>query len=78
MQKLLLIFGTRPEAIKLCPVIRSLREDPSKFDVKVCVTAQHQPPLCAARWLHSMRTFRWLTWKPACALTICASLFQKK
>ena len=45
MQKLLLIFGTRPEAIKLCPVIRALREHPSKFDVKVCVTAQHREML---------------------------------
>src|SRR5260370_23783425 len=42
MRKILLIFGTRPEAIKLCPVIRSLREHPAHFDVKVCVTAQHR------------------------------------
>jgi UDP-N-acetylglucosamine 2-epimerase (non-hydrolysing) len=45
MHKILLIFGTRPEAIKLCPVIRSLREHNSKFDVKVCVTAQHREML---------------------------------
>jgi UDP-N-acetylglucosamine 2-epimerase (non-hydrolysing) len=45
MHKILLIFGTRPEAIKLCPVIRGLRENPDKFDVKVCVTAQHREML---------------------------------
>jgi len=45
MHKILLIFGTRPEAIKLCPVIRSLRERPSNFEVKVCVTAQHREML---------------------------------
>jgi UDP-N-acetylglucosamine 2-epimerase (non-hydrolysing) len=45
MHKILLIFGTRPEAIKLCPVIRGLREHPSKFDVRVCVTAQHRAML---------------------------------
>jgi len=45
MKKILLIFGTRPEAIKLCPVIRSLREHPSNFEVKVCVTAQHREML---------------------------------
>jgi UDP-N-acetylglucosamine 2-epimerase (non-hydrolysing) len=45
MHKILLIFGTRPEAIKLCPVIRSLREHPSNFQVKVCVTAQHRQML---------------------------------
>ncbi len=45
MHKILLIFGTRPEAIKLCPVIRGLRDHPNKFDVKVCVTAQHREML---------------------------------
>src|SRR3984885_13965123 len=45
MKKILLIFGTRPEAIKLCPVIRGLREYPSNFEVKVCVTAQHREML---------------------------------
>lgn len=45
MRKILLIFGTRPEAIKLCPVVRSLREHPGRFEVKVCVTAQHRQML---------------------------------
>jgi UDP-N-acetylglucosamine 2-epimerase (non-hydrolysing) len=45
VHKILLIFGTRPEAIKLCPVVRKLREDPLKFDVRVCVTAQHREML---------------------------------
>jgi UDP-N-acetylglucosamine 2-epimerase (non-hydrolysing) len=45
MHKILLIFGTRPEAIKLCPVIRGLRDHPNKLDVKVCVTAQHREML---------------------------------
>jgi len=45
MRKILLIFGTRPEAIKLCPVVRSLREHPAHFHVKVCVTAQHRAML---------------------------------
>jgi len=45
MRTILLVFGTRPEAIKLCPVIRALREHPAGFDVKVCVTAQHREML---------------------------------
>ena len=45
MHKVLLIFGTRPEAIKLCPVIRSLREIHTRFDVRVLVTAQHREML---------------------------------
>ena len=45
VHKILLIFGTRPEAIKLCPVIRKLREESGQFDVRVCVTAQHREML---------------------------------
>jgi UDP-N-acetylglucosamine 2-epimerase (non-hydrolysing) len=37
----LFVFGTRPEAIKLCPVVRHLRSRP-EFSVQVCVTAQHR------------------------------------
>jgi UDP-N-acetylglucosamine 2-epimerase (non-hydrolysing) len=45
MRTILFIFGTRPEAIKLCPVIRRLRANPADFDVRVCVTAQHRAML---------------------------------
>lgn len=41
----LFLFGTRPEAIKLCPVLRHLQSNPEAFDVKVCVTAQHRQML---------------------------------
>lgn len=41
MVKTLVVFGTRPEAIKLCPAVQHLRSLPD-FDVKVCVTAQHR------------------------------------
>jgi len=40
--RILFIFGTRPEAIKLCPLIHRLRLEPERFQVKVCVTAQHR------------------------------------
>jgi UDP-N-acetylglucosamine 2-epimerase (non-hydrolysing) len=45
MTKVLLIFGTRPEAIKLCPVLLHLRRRPHEFQVKCCVTAQHRQML---------------------------------
>ena len=45
MQRILFIFGTRPEAIKLCPVIHHLRQQAGEFDVRVCVTAQHRSML---------------------------------
>jgi UDP-N-acetylglucosamine 2-epimerase (non-hydrolysing) len=41
---ILVVFGTRPEAIKLFPVIHALRRNP-EFDVRVCVTAQHRQML---------------------------------
>ena len=44
MIRLLFVFGTRPEAIKLCPVILHLQSLP-EFDVRVCVTAQHRSML---------------------------------
>jgi len=41
----LCIFGTRPEAIKLCPLVRRMRLQQDRFEVKVCVTAQHRAML---------------------------------
>ena len=43
-RKVLLVFGTRPEAIKMAPVHAALRAD-SRLDVRVCVTAQHREML---------------------------------
>ena len=45
MKNLLFIFGTRPEAIKLSPLIIKCQELPEKFNVKVCVTGQHKEML---------------------------------
>ncbi|HLY20544.1 MAG TPA: UDP-N-acetylglucosamine 2-epimerase (non-hydrolyzing) [Bryobacteraceae bacterium] len=44
MRKILVTFGTRPEAIKLCPVLLDLWQS-AQFDVRVCVTAQHRSML---------------------------------
>ena len=44
MKKVMAIFGTRPEAIKMCPVILELRKRKSLQTV-VCVTGQHQQML---------------------------------
>ena len=44
MKKVCVIFGTRPEAIKLSPVVLALKRD-SAFDCKVCVTGQHREML---------------------------------
>src|SRR5438045_260301 len=42
LQKVLFVFGTRPEAIKLCPVLLHMKQRTSEFTVKTCVTAQHR------------------------------------
>lgn len=44
MKKIVVIFGTRPEAIKLCPVVLALKNNPA-FDCMVCVTGQHREML---------------------------------
>lgn len=45
MKKVMLIFGTRPEAIKMAPVYHEFKKKPDKFKVIVCVTAQHREML---------------------------------
>ena len=44
MKKILIVFGTRPEAIKLAILIRELKNN-KKFNVRVCITAQHREML---------------------------------
>lgn len=45
MLKVLSVFGTRPEAIKMAPVVRELAKHPDRIDSLVCVTAQHREML---------------------------------
>ena len=45
MKKVLLVFGTRPEAIKMAPLVRKFQKDTINFETKVCVTAQHREML---------------------------------
>lgn len=44
-KKVMLVFGTRPEAIKMAPLVHKLKGEPETFDVQVCVTAQHRQML---------------------------------
>lgn len=43
--KALFVFGTRPEAIKMCPAIREMQSRPEEFSPRVCVTGQHREML---------------------------------
>ena len=45
MKKVMLVFGTRPEAIKMCPLVLELRKHPEDFETVVCVTGQHREML---------------------------------
>jgi UDP-N-acetylglucosamine 2-epimerase (non-hydrolysing) len=45
MKKILLVFGTRPEAVKMAPLVKEFQKYPELFDTKVCVTGQHRQML---------------------------------
>ena len=45
MKKVMLVFGTRPEAIKMCPLVKEFEKYPQDFNTVVCVTGQHREML---------------------------------
>lgn len=45
MKNIMLVFGTRPEAIKMCPLVKELQKRPNVFKTIVCVTGQHREML---------------------------------
>lgn len=45
MKRILLVFGTRPEAIKMAPLVNKFKDYPSDFEITVCVTGQHRQML---------------------------------
>ena len=45
MKRILLVFGTRPEAIKMCPLVKEFQKYPQDFETVVCVTGQHREML---------------------------------
>ena len=45
MRKIMLVFGTRPEAIKMAPLVKEFQKYPDKFKTIVCVTGQHREML---------------------------------
>lgn len=45
MQTVMLVFGTRPEAIKMAPLVKAFQSHPTEFNTQVCVTGQHREML---------------------------------
>ncbi len=45
MKTIMLVFGTRPEAIKMCPLVKEFQKHPNEFKTIVCVTGQHREML---------------------------------
>ncbi len=45
MKKVMLVFGTRPEAIKMCPLVKEFQKNSKDFETVVCVTGQHREML---------------------------------
>ena len=44
MKKIMVVFGTRPEAIKMCPLVKELKND-KNIELRVCITGQHKEML---------------------------------
>ena len=55
MKKVMLVFGTRPEAIKMAPVIKALRRRPDDFEVTVTVTGQHRQMLDSVMTIFNLK-----------------------
>jgi len=55
-KRILVVFGTRPEAIKLAPVIHRLRASRDRYETRICVTAQHREMLDQVLALFRIRT----------------------
>ena len=45
MKKIMVVFGTRPEAIKMCPLVNELKKHKDCFEVVVCISGQHKEML---------------------------------
>lgn len=45
MKKILIVFGTRPKAIKMAPVVKAFKKEFELFETRVCVTTQHREML---------------------------------
>ena len=45
MKKIMLVFGTRPEAIKMAPLVKEFQKHPEQFETIICVTGQHREML---------------------------------
>jgi UDP-N-acetylglucosamine 2-epimerase (non-hydrolysing) len=57
MKKILVVFGTRPEAIKMAPLVKVLELTESEFETRVCVTAQHRHMLDQVLDLFEIKPF---------------------
>lgn len=55
LKKILIIFGTRPEAIKMAPLVKEFEKHTDAFEIKVCVTAQHREMLDQVLELFSIK-----------------------
>lgn len=54
-KKILVVFGTRPEAIKMSPLVKELKKNKDYFDVLVCVTGQHREMLDQVLYLFDIK-----------------------
>ena len=55
MKKIMLVFGTRPEAIKMAPLVKAFQQKKNKFKTIVCVTGKHKKMLDQVLKLFNIR-----------------------
>ena len=55
MKKIMLVFGTRPEAIKMAPLVKAFQQKKNKFETIICVTGQHREMLDQVLRLFNIR-----------------------
>ena len=68
MKKVMLVFGTRPEAIKMAPLVKAFQKESDKFKTIICVTGQHREMLDQVLAIFEI--------KPDYDLPILSSLFH--
>jgi len=56
LKKILIVIGTRPEAIKMAPLIHCLKKENNLFEIKVCVSGQHQSMLTQALGIFDLKS----------------------
>ena len=76
--KVMTVFGTRPEAIKMCPLVLEMRKHPDEIEPLVAVTAQHREMLDQVLHLFGICLYTHLRAHETGRNLVCRLLLEKK